>query len=225
MKHYNAHYKDINHDCDIVIDDDNGTLGFTLDGISFVGTCFDDFALKEDNDIAKAAAAFAIIRDKSEAFLHDYCLSVCLPMEVIETATDKPVKATLYFRLRVDHILQETVCEDFRLIVGGDTFALVNPSEWFDLSLYALCQQIKDQYWLKCCFTCQYAEYSPYGGNDFGAMLCYRDHKAACLRVHDKGSYFMELGDKSYYPAEETGLCAAYEPRVKNGGLRGFAHR
>lgn len=67
---FKAHYKDENHDCDIIIEsqkvqNNNDTftkcqdntyweLNFTLDGITFVGMEFTDFEIENPNDYETA---------------------------------------------------------------------------------------------------------------------------------------------------------------------------
>ncbi len=81
---------------------------------------------------------------------------------------------------------------------------------------------MKDEYRIISCFTCQYADYSPYGNDDFGTMLCFRRHKSDCLKVNGKGDYFEFLEGKDCDARQETYLCREYEFRNKSGGYRGF---
>lgn len=81
---------------------------------------------------------------------------------------------------------------------------------------------MKKEYYIKCCFTCQYSDYSPYGNDDYGAMSCYRRHKEDCLMVNSKEDYFKYLEGKDADVRQETYLCEQYSPRSRAGGYRGF---
>ena len=93
---------------------------------------------------------------------------------------------------------------------------------WFDVALSDICAQMKNDYYIKSCFTCQYSDYSPYGNDDYGAILCYCRHKSDCLKVNSKEEYFRFLGDKDCDARQETYLCEQYSLRNQAGGYRGY---
>lgn len=79
-----------------------------------------------------------------------------------------------------------------------------------------------DKYRLKCCFTCQWSDYSPYGSDDFGTMLCYRAHKEEYLRVNTKNDYFEHLEGLPVEQRQETYICPDFAVRDQCEGYRGF---
>lgn len=69
-------------------------------------------------------------------------------------------------------------------IVSLRNFLLLSMT--YDLQRYELETEIpinvfrKSDYYIKCCFTCQYSDYSPYGSDDYGLMLRFCRHKIIC---------------------------------------------
>lgn len=90
------------------------------------------------------------------------------------------------------------------------------------MALGNICMLLKDDYYLKCCFTCQYSEYSLYGIDDYGSMLCYCRHKDTCLKVQNEADYFRYLEEKDCDKRQETYLCGEYEKPNKSCRYRGF---
>lgn len=79
------------------------------------------------------------------------------------------------------------------------------PGTYFEQALLQVCEKCDGDYLPKCCFTCQYADYSPYGCDDFGSMLCYRKHKEIYLTVNDKEGFFDRLEGLDFEVQQETG--------------------
>lgn len=51
---------------------------------------------------------------------------------------------------------------EFSLLVNGRVYKSIKKTLWFEATLNDICIQIQNDYALKCCFTCQYSDYSPY---------------------------------------------------------------
>ena len=78
---------------------------------------------------------------------------------------------------------------------------------------------------LKNCFGCMYSDYSPYGGDVIGTMLCFRVCKNEYLAVRDKHD-LLDLGEKHFVNVEavpEIYTCEEFAPRdsSKHIGYRG----
>lgn len=67
-----------------------------------------------------------------------------------------------------------------------------------------------------------YSDYSPYGSDDYGLMLCFCRHKNDCLKVNSKDDFFSFLEGKDCDGRQETYLCGHYCLRDKASGYRGF---
>ena len=81
---------------------------------------------------------------------------------------------------------------------------------------------IEPRYQLRCCYTCQWSDYSPYGSDDFGTMLCFRAHKDVYLRVNDKHDYLEHLEALPCEQRQETFHCTDFAPRTQCEGYRGL---
>ena len=108
------------------------------------------------------------------------------------------------------------------MTVDGHIYKADRPTTYFEQALLQICKKCGREYLLRCCFTCQYSDYSPYGCDDFGSMLCYREHKAVYLTVNDKAGYFDRLEGLDCEIEQETSVCGEFEERTRCEGYRGM---
>ena len=113
---------------------------------------------------------------------------------------------------------------DFSLRVDGVSYISTEKTLYFESVLNDICKQMAQDYYMKCCFTCQYSDYSPYGNDNYGCMLCYCRHKEECLKVNNKSDYFKFHEGKDCDVRQETYLCKEYDLRNKCSGYRGFVY-
>ncbi|MCM1578235.1 MAG: hypothetical protein NC078_05485 [Ruminococcus sp.] len=106
--------------------------------------------------------------------------------------------------------------------VNGKRFICENKSLFFENILTELSVKMKEEYPILSCFTCQFSEYSPYGNDDFGDMLCYGRYREECLKVNDKDGFFEYLENKDCGKRQEIYLCSDHEFRDKAEGYWGF---
>lgn len=259
---FKAHYKDENHDCDIIIksqkvQNNSGTytqcqdntyweLSFTLDGITFVGIEFDDFELKNPNDYETAKNKFNILKWGNNTFsngqyyynLQRYSITVEIPIDVIKRDKVSLCKGIIKMQLALkahnpnipqvktycdsEQVFRDnSECTEFALIVDNMYFSADKLTTDFESALLQIHRKCKDDYLMKCCFTCQYSDYSPYGNGDFGTMLCYKRHKDIYLTVNNKDDFFEKLFELDFEQQQETNVCDCYEERLKCEGYRG----
>lgn len=225
-------------------------LSFCINGISFSGTSLGDFGLSNPETYETAKKEFHIFKwggkstkyDIESKYCYDlqrYSLNIMIPINVLRKRDNNIVQATLQvFFEYCEHDAQRPqsifVCDDIRvfrddikksvftLCIDGKEYSVTDDDLCFEDNLLKLCKMIKNEYTLKCCFTCQYSDYSPYGYDDYGTMLCYKNHKAECLKVNDKASYFQYLGELDCECRQETYLCDEYALRNQCRGYRGF---
>lgn len=226
-------------------------LSFTLDGVRFRGTSLGDFELENPEQYEAAKESFSILKrgGYQEALqytfpyfysLQGYSLEVKMPANLIRKSDKAEVdgewKLAFHYVehdsekrnsciVRCDGVQvypDDCVVEEFSLRVDGELYSSARKTLYFEAALLDISRQIQEKYYLKCCFTCQYSEYSPYGNDDFGNMLCYRRHKEECLKVNSKDDYFEYLEDKDFDNLQETFLCEEYTERTQSSGYRGF---
>ena len=132
----------------------------------------------------------------------------------------KPHSAQMCDDVRV--YSDDVAVREFSLSVDGTCYKSARRTLDFETALNDICRQIKDDYYIKCCFTCQYSDYSPYGNDDYGTMLCFCRHKDDCLKVNSKDDFFSFLEGNDFDKRQETYLCEHYCLRNKASGYRGF---
>lgn len=170
--------------------------------------------------------------------LQRYSLEVTIPVTVIRISDSRNMDAFIRLKVKLrernendrNNIIYRcdgvrvfpdaSDVEDFSLHIGDE---IINGQKtlYFEDALKSINSQIKDTYELKCCLTCQYSDYSPYGNDGFGYMLCYRDHKDEYLKVNDKDSFFEYVADLDFEFEYETNLCKEFAPRILCEGYRG----
>lgn len=235
---WKAHYTDEHHDLDIDIlnteeEYASDPLSFCIDGIAFSGTSLGDFHLSDPAMYERAKKEFHILKQGGNQItyshpsqipysydLQRYSLDVRIPISLFKKDSQQTIQGNLQIYLKYcEHDIASAV---FTLCVDGKEYSVDNKELYFEDSLLRLSRMIGEEYSLKCCFTCQYSDYSPYGNDDYGTMLCYRHHKDAYLKVHDKASYFQYAEGLDHETRQETYCREEYEPRTKCEGYRGF---
>jgi len=225
-------------------------LSFTLNGITFRGTSLNDFHLADVEQAYEAGQKFSLLKwgGYSAAYhidmpylydLQRYELEVQIPIGLLRKRDRRLVSGALFlsFRLvapdpersrsirlcRDERVYpDDEVVREFSLSVDGRTYPSTVKTLYFEPALLDICRQLQEDYALRCCFTCQYSDYSPYGNADYGFMLCFCRHKEDCLQVHSKDDFFSFLDGKDFDSRQETYLCGQYAPRTGAGGYRGF---
>ncbi|MCM1506228.1 MAG: DUF6304 family protein [Ruminococcus flavefaciens] len=168
-----------------------------------------------------------------------YSLDVEIPVHVFRKADNAEITGTINISLHlVKHDMKkphgiilcngvriycdDVIVDDFSLCVDGKSYHSEKNTIDFETALSDICGKIKQDYYIKSCFTCQYSDYSPYGQNGFGGIMCYRECKENCLKVHGRNDYHKYLEEQPFTFQEETYLCSEYDLRNKCGGIRGF---
>ena len=249
--HYRDEFHDT--DIDIVNTEkeyNTDPLSFTLDGITFVGTAPDDLHPADDTDIEKAGGRFNILKqggfgiDKTEIpywyTLQRYELETDIPVNAVRRSDGCEVQGRIHiFYKFTEHDPARTqaisVCDgarvypddlnvlEFSLYTDGKKYSSTRKSSDFETALTDISGQMSGEYYLKCCFTCQYSDYSPYGNDTFGTLQCFKEQKENYLKVSSKTDYFNNLDDNWKY-RQETFICGEYEPRTRCEGYRGFVN-
>lgn len=80
---------------------------------------------------------------------------------------------------------------------------------------------IKESHFIKNCYGCNYSDYSPYGRDSFGDMLCFKHAKEAYLKISGKGGLFQLMSNEKVIHVQETYLCNDFEFRKEKVGYRG----
>ena len=230
--------------------DKHGNLSFTIDGITFQSGDIGNFKLKDLSQAEKAQEHFRLIKlggamsmvNMTFPYVYSlqrYALNIEIPIQVVRTADSSEVEGILHVGYRYvphewlkaqsryycdDHRVwvDDLEVTDFRFCVDGEEFSVFYEDLWFGENLKELVYILAPEYRLRCCFTCQWSDYSPYGADDFGTMLCYRAHKAEYLKVNDEYDYLEYVYGLPCEQRQETYVCPDYALRDQCGGYRGF---
>lgn len=225
-------------------------LSFVLDGVTFKGTSPADFQLADVTQYDEANKKFSLLKwgghyskyQISSPYSYDlqrYELEVEIPVSVYRKRDKRLVAGNIFLAFKysepdIEKPQSILMCDDtrvyrdnldvseFSLLVDGCCYKTTKKTSWFEMALSDICTQIRHSYYIKCCFTCQYSDYSPYGSDDYGLMLCFCRHKEDCLKVNSKEEFFTYLEGKDYDGRQETYLCEHYSLRNRASGYRGF---
>lgn len=225
-------------------------LTFTIDGITFIGGDLSAFELKDSPQYEAAKERFHLrklggrMTGIDHVFpyvygLQRYALDIQIPVWAERTCDSSPVLGILHVGYRygphdMEQVQSRFYCDDqrvwmddlevtcFRFTVDGNEYPILCDSLWFDENLNELCRTIAPDHQLRYCYTCQWSDYSPYGSDDFGTMLCYRAHKEEYLKVNTKAGFFEHLEPLPCEQRQETYLCPDFSPRTQCAGYRGF---
>lgn len=247
--HYKDRYHDIMVDIINTEDDSKEPLSFIIDGIKFAGRSLADFELADNSKYDEAKKKFCILKYGGYTSggyevpyyyeLQRYALDIEIPVKAVNMHDESEVQAVLCVSfeytepdpeksrvtLYCDDVrvyYDDMIVHDFTLNIGESCYSSTIKTLDYETALHNICSQIADDYCIKCCFTCQYSDYSPYGNDYYGCMLCYRSHKDEYLKVNSKDDYFEYLYDMDYEIRQETYLCSDYATRNKCSGYRGF---
>lgn len=225
-------------------------LSFTLDNITFRGTSLDDLHLADEAQYEEAGRKFSLLKwggyyskyHMTSPYLYDlqrYELKVEISVKVFRKRDGSLTTGALFFAFKcVEPDITKPHCimtcddirvhkddvtvQEFSLSVDGKCYKSTRKTLYFENALNDICRQAKNDYYIKCCFTCQFSDYSPYGNDDYGLMLCFCRHKNDCLKVNSKVDFFSFLEGKDFDARQETYLCDQYCFRDKASGYRGF---
>ena len=227
------------------------TISFILDGVRFQGSSFNWFELVDDTKYDEAKNKFHILKAGGFCIgntnipywyaLQRYALDIEIPVKAVRKLDSYEIQGMIHISFEYkEHDMEKyqvrTYCNDvqvylddenvydFTLYVDGVNYSSTKKTLDFESNLYDICKQMAQDYYMKCCFTCQYSDYSPYGNDKYDCMLCYCRYKEEYLKVNNKGDYFKYLEDKDCDVRQETYLCKEYDLRNKCSGYRGFVY-
>ena len=179
-------------------------LSLTIDGVTFAGTGLCDLHPAAGTDMAKACERFNILKqggfevaDSDVPYwytLQRYALDVSIPVTVVRRCDNCEVEGILQYSFEfTEHdpgnIQAICLCDgervypddvnvlDFTLYIDGTGYSSEKRTVCFENALMDISRKISPDYYLKCCFTCRYSDYSPYGSDDFGSMECFSRQK------------------------------------------------
>ncbi len=203
------------------------TLELQLGEVIFKGDTFDGLRLFNGNDLDEEKLA-RFSYDQSKDYITERIikeLSNCkiafnLGVEVVDKETINSTLINGYLEINLGTYSHKEyslfqysfTINNTNLIVVGDSF-----EEVFE----KLKKTIKETHLIMNCYGCNYSDYSPYGRDSFGDMLCFKRAKLEYLQVKDKVGLFESMTKIGAFYTQETYLCKEFEFRKENTGYRG----
>ncbi|MDE5598257.1 MAG: hypothetical protein K2J04_10540, partial [Lachnospiraceae bacterium] len=170
-------------------------LSFTLDNIKFHGESPSCFELADEAQYQEAAEKFCLFKyggynskyHETSPYTYDlqrYELETEIPINVVRKKDNCLITGMIFIALKFHEYdgtkaSSRVTCDDvtvyrddlevseFSLYVDDICYKYAGKEMWFDNALSDICAQMKNDYYIKSCFTCQYSDYSPYGNDDY----------------------------------------------------------
>ncbi|UPK69514.1 DUF6304 family protein [Chitinophaga filiformis] len=194
---------------------DAETLTITLDGIIFSG---DTFVFFQPAANLPLPGRFSL---GQLGQLTDFTLSCRIPIPTWKGGTAIQAFLLLEVDYSEDALLPSYSSPYFHFRFEMDNEIIeVGKLQQFEGVFERLQEKLPGNIVIKTCYTCQYSDYSVYGSDVFGDMLCFRNVKDSYTKVRDKSEY-MDMMDDFERMVQETYLCEDFSPRIKGTGYRG----
>lgn len=214
---YSATYEDSRGKESISISNDGKTLRTNIRGIEFSGRELDSLSpLAPLNSTHQNLFAFHLDSLCS-------CRFECLiPIPVYSNGTLLDGVLDVKLDLGVPNPPSGLDREDLSITLryGGNQFSGAGNHGFFELELLDIQKQLPNGDYMKACINCLYSDYSPAGQGCFGGMLCFRNQKAAYLKVKSKADFWPVHANPDRQ-VQETYLCPEFERRIPGTGYRG----
>lgn len=198
-----------------LISNDGARVHLRVLGVRFAGAWLDDFAPVGNEPVPGRLRLH-------RGDLCDYRLEFRVPMTVREGADDVATALDVCVELgpptERGGLSHEWV--QLRLSFDGAEEYTTRRHDLFETALDEVREHLGAGSLLKCCFGCDFSDYSPYGNGMFGTLYCFRTAKEQYRRVVGKDEIF-ELWDEAAGAVQETWLCEEWEARAANRGYRG----
>ncbi len=223
---YKGIYKDKEGSYQIEILNTYDILSFQIGQFKFEGTSIDDFELIDyDKYLPEDLKRFSFNKipcgNDFSYELCDYELTLIMPIQFIDNSTQEVKFLDLKIHSKCGKALRSGFLDKYELYleVTLDQVKYVGKGYLFEYAAQDLIQKLNKLYQFKSCFGCNFSDYSVYGQNTFGTMLCFKNQKRNYLAVKTKVEY-MNL-DREDKLVQETFLCPEFEIRQNNIGYRG----
>jgi hypothetical protein len=213
---YPATYRDEGGEVATTIENNGKSLRMSLFGVEFDGIHFGSFEPVRWSDQTRLSRfSFAY------GSLCAFTLELSIPVTVL-TDTGEDKQTNLIVQLSIGHprLESDDLTLQLKLVLDDTCIESAGDSGWFEDELADIQRKLPDHWHLKMCFGCAFSDYSPYGHNLFGDLICYRSNKAGYLAVKGKFALF-ELRAPMAEFVQETYLCPEFERRKPGTGYRG----
>ncbi|WP_075342065.1 DUF6304 family protein [Tenacibaculum agarivorans] len=223
---YKGVYRDKKGSHQIKIYNDYEFLSFQLGQFKFEGTSIDDFELLDyDKYSSEELERFSFNKIRcGDGFSYEICdydLTLIIPIQLIEGITSEVKTLDLKIFSKCGKALRSGAIDKYELCleITINKIKYTGQGDLFEIAANDLIKNLKGKYRFNNCFGCSFSDYSVYGQNTFGTMLCFKNQKKKYLKVKTKAQY-MNLNREDRL-VQETFLCEEFEIRKNNLGYRG----
>jgi hypothetical protein len=77
---------------------------------------------------------------------------------------------------------------NIQIQIGEELYSIIDTFTDFENMILALQKSLPKNYKIETCFFCRFSTYNIYGNDDYGELICLKNHKTAFLKVDDKFS-------------------------------------
>lgn len=219
---YKAIYSDSYGEEETSIHNDGKTLRMILREVEFSSQFFEDWEPAAETPF-DLLAKFSLHPKFNE--LVDFRLKCSLPLAVRSSGQNKTAELLVDLNLGSPAPNGGVDFEHLRLKLKTESGVFESDSNLqycdFEEALLSIRSKLPDELKLKCCFNCDFSDYSPYGHSLFNSnFACFREKKKEYRAVKDKSDLF-NIWDEMTEFVQETHLCSEFRYRVKDRGYRG----
>ena len=225
---YNATYKDAFGTEEIVIKNDGKTLSFTIGDIHFEGEGFNGFEITNINELKNEDVERFTFNQiqilNQDRFAYDLCncaFEIIMPITFIrvenneEFNVDTVVTYDLGKPAKNGGIEHEKIA--IFLEIDGKNYQA--NGGWFEDVFDMLGKAFNNKYKFKNCYGCLFSDYSIYGSDAFGTLMCFLKQKEAYLQARTKSEHATLYNN--FDCVQETHYCKHFQLRQNNTGYRG----
>lgn len=221
---YNAYYTDSTGRVAIIIKNDFQLLSVAIEGVKFEGIGFNGLSIIDKQSYSDKQLERFTLRpiqvsnpDDNTTYIDEelgnFSLELIIPQLIIDAATSQEFYADLLLNYGLTHS-----DEQFVATLALNDIVYTGRGGWIETAFDQIHNQFADKYRFKNCYGCMYGDYSVYGNDSFGTMLCFANQKQEYRETSDKPSY-MDLAPPRDR-VQEIYCCPDYAIRRKGVGYR-----
>lgn len=221
MDVYPAKYADERGEYETTVRNDWKVLRMSVRGIEFSGTSFDCFQ-PDENSSREFLNTFSLSEDDR---LSDFYLECEIPVRILENENESGSVLIVMFRHKTIENSEGFYDYDLSLTLkyGEQEFRSTGAGDFEDCfgEIKTQLRKLPNQPVLKCCFACGLSDYSVYGHDVFGSMICFKNLKQRYLNIKTHYDYYDLLEENELEYVQEIYLCPEYHVRRPDAYYRG----
>lgn len=217
--------------CKTVIHNDFSQLTMMIDDVKFEGYSFTDLEIINTNKISQEKIKlFQLLEFDKRKYLSNCAFEFKIPQILINLATQQKITYDLQIFYELGNVQTNNGLDKEQLTITiklPNLPKITSQDSYFEDVFNDLIKQINqlsdNNYQFQNCFGCQFSDYSIYGNDSFGTLMCFIANKDKYILVKNKTDYelFMQEIDNACDIVQEIYCCPHFQPRQKGSGYRG----